>query len=67
MEKVCSNCGQICGQDARMGSLDVYLICDCASAKNTIWINDGRGGYPYYLNNAHPVDLDLYLKLKQNV
>ncbi len=52
---VCSNCGASCGQDARMGSLDVYLMCECASPKNTQWINDGRGGYPVYLNDAKPV------------
>jgi len=30
---VCSNCGAACGQDSRMGSLDVYLVCECASSK----------------------------------
>lgn len=52
---VCSNCGSPCGSDARMGSLDVYLMCECASPKNTQWVNDGRGGYSVYLNDAHPV------------
>lgn len=55
MDYVCSNCGAACGQDSRMGSLDVYLMCDCASSKNTQWINDGRGGYSVHLNDAHPV------------
>lgn len=52
---VCSNCGAPCGQDSRMGSLDVYLMCECASPKNTTWINDGRGGYHVYLNGAVPI------------
>lgn len=50
---VCSVCGQLCGQDARMGSLDVYLMCECAN--KTIWINDGRGGYSVNVNGATPI------------
>ncbi len=53
MEYVCSNCGSPCGQDSRGGSCDVYLICECA--KNPIWINDGRGGYSIYKNDAKPI------------
>ena len=47
---VCSVCGQSCGQDARMGSIDRYLTCDCA--RDMIWINDGRGGYMACRNGA---------------
>lgn len=57
---VCSNCGQGCGSDARMGSLDVYLLCECASAKNSHWVNDGRGGYTVHLNDAHPISAHEY-------
>lgn len=60
IEYVCSNCGTRCGQDARMGSLDVYLMCRCASPENSHWVNDGRGGYTTYLNDAHPVRIDEY-------
>jgi hypothetical protein len=60
MEYVCSNCGARCGQDARMGSLDVYLMCSCASSENTYWVNDGRGGYSVHLNDATPVPITEY-------
>lgn len=59
---VCSNCGSPCGEDSRMGSLDVYLACECGSPKNSRWINDGRGGYTVYLNDAQPVHIDQYKK-----
>lgn len=64
MNYVCSNCGSPCGQDARMGSLDVYLVCECASEKNSTWINDGRGGYVVYKNDATPISPDAYFKLQ---
>jgi hypothetical protein len=50
---VCSVCRSPCGQDSRMGSLDVYLTCECA--RDPIWINDGRGGYSVNRNGAEPV------------
>lgn len=59
---VCSNCGAACGFDARMGSMDVYLVCECASAKNSFWYNDGRGGYTIYKNNAQPITIAEYKK-----
>jgi len=65
MDYVCSNCGCPCGQDARMGALDVYLVCECASSKNSHWINDGRGGYTVYLNDAQPISWLEYLKKKK--
>lgn len=55
---VCSNCGSPCGSDARMGSLDVYLMCECS--RHYTWYNDGRGGYPVYLNDARPVTIEEY-------
>lgn len=61
---VCSNCGSPCGQDSRMGSLDVYLICECASPKNSFWFNDGMGGYTVYLNNAAPITTEEYVRRK---
>lgn len=61
MNYVCSNCGAKCGQDSRGGSLDVYLVCECASEKNSHWINDGRGGYSIHLNNATPIEIGEYL------
>jgi len=36
-----------------MGSLDVYLMCECA--RDPIWINDGRGGYSVCRNGAEPI------------
>jgi hypothetical protein len=53
MSYVCSNCGAGCGQDSRMGSLDVYLVCKCS--EQGTWYNDGRGGYTVYPNDAKPV------------
>ncbi len=52
-EYVCDRCGAPCGQDARMGSLDVYLLCNCN--QDAHWIDDGRGGY--YDNTARPVEV----------
>lgn len=66
MDYLCSNCGAKCGQDSRMGSLDVYLLCKCASQENTTWIDDGRGGYPIYLNGAKPLTVGEFLKKKGN-
>lgn len=63
-ERICSNCGSACGIDSRMGSVNHYLVCECASAKNSHWINDGRGGYTIHLNDARPVPIDEYLKMK---
>lgn len=60
MYYVCSNCGNSCGVDSRMGALDYYLACRCASPENSHWINDGRGGYMIYLNNAHPIPIEEY-------
>lgn len=63
MSKVCSNCGEPCGSDSRMGSMDYYLVCDCNSEK--IWIDEGsRGGYYVTKNNAHPVTPQEYLEKK---
>jgi hypothetical protein len=47
----CSKCGAVAGQDARAGSLDVYLTCNCD--KQGQWINDGRGGY--WSSDARPI------------
>ncbi len=55
---VCSNCGSPCGSDSRMGSLDVYLVCECS--KHSVWINDGRGGYHIYLNDAQPIPAEKF-------
>lgn len=52
---VCSVCGTPCGQDSRMGSLDVYLVCSCSEPRNRVWVDDGRGGYDVTLNGAKPV------------
>jgi len=53
---VCSNCGARCGEDARMGSPDHYLVCKCASPENSYWVSEGsRGGYTEHLNGAHPI------------
>lgn len=49
---VCSNCGDFCYYDGRCGDGPV-LMCECF--KKGVWINDGRGGYHVYPNNAHPV------------
>lgn len=57
---VCSNCGQKCGYDGRCGD-GPYLRCKCASAENSYWINDGRGGYTVYLNNAEPMHIREYI------
>lgn len=50
----CSNCGATCGYDGRCGD-GPYLVCACANQENSEWINDGRGGYAVYLNDAHLV------------
>lgn len=51
---VCSNCGAGCYYDGRCGDGPI-LYCECANEKNTTWVNDGRGGYPIYKNDAKPV------------
>lgn len=51
----CSNCGQECYYDGRCGDGPV-LICKCTKRKR--WINDGRGGYEVYANDAHPIEDD---------
>jgi hypothetical protein len=56
---VCSNCGSRCGYDGRCGD-GPYLVCKCGSAENSVWINDGRGGYTEYLNGAHPISMTEY-------
>jgi len=63
--RICSNCGAPCGIDSRMGSVDHYLVCECASAKNTHWVDDGRGGYHVHLNDASPVTWEEYSKRHQ--
>jgi hypothetical protein len=57
MDYVCSNCGHICGKDTRM-NVEYYLICSCTT--NSVWIDDGRGGYYSYLNGAHPIPADQF-------
>lgn len=57
---VCSNCGARCGYDGRCGD-GPYLVCKCAAPENTHWINDGRGGYEIYLNNAEPIHITDWL------
>jgi|ERR1700722_6547623 len=57
---VCSNCGARCGYDGRCGD-GPYLVCKCSSHENTHWIDDGRGGYPIYLNDATPIHITDYL------
>ena len=52
MRYICSNCGSECYYDGRCAD-DPILICNCSKHKR--WINDGRGGYEVYVNNAHPV------------
>ena len=59
---VCSNCGTPCYYDGRCGDGPV-LYCDCV--KNGHWINDGRGGYHYPLNNAQPIHISKYNKDKK--
>lgn len=54
-DHVCSNCGQMCAEDTRGGSRDVYIMCECRDSKNTRWYDDGRGGYEIYLNDARPI------------
>ena len=56
LEFVCSNCGQRCNYDGRCGD-GPYLVCKCADSENTIWVNDGRGGYSVHLNDARPVHI----------
>lgn len=58
---VCSNCGQVCNYDGRCGD-GPYLVCACATPENTRWVDDGRGGYMTYLNDAHPVSWHEYEK-----
>lgn len=61
MKYVCSNCGKECYYDGRCGDGPV-LFCDCT--KNSYWVNDRCGGYITYKNDAHPIPVDEYLKLK---
>lgn len=49
---VCSNCGYACYYDGRCGDGPVL---NCACTKQARWIDDGRGGYYVYPNDAHPV------------
>lgn len=49
---VCSNCGDVAGYDGRCGD-GPYLVCECT--KDPQWINDGRGGYHVYKNDAHAI------------
>lgn len=57
---VCSVCRTPCGQDSRMGSLNVYLVCECA--RDYVWIDDGRGGYSVNRNGAEPILFDDLVK-----
>jgi hypothetical protein len=50
---VCSNCGASAYYDGRCGDGPV-LTCPCT--KRGHWVDDGRGGYMVYPNDAHPVD-----------
>ena len=52
---VCSNCGASCYYDGRCGDGPVL---DCACTKRGRWIDDGRGGYTVYPNDAHPVSAE---------
>ncbi len=52
MEYVCSNCGNPAYYDGRCGDGPV-LVCECSKRKR--WINDGRGGFEVYENNARPI------------
>lgn len=51
---VCSNCGAKASYDGRCGD-GPYLTCRCVSEENSMWIDDGRGGYPIYRNDARPI------------
>lgn len=58
---VCSNCGASCYYDGRCGDGPV-LWCECS--KNPQWIDDGRGGYHVYKNNATPIPAEEYVSKK---
>jgi hypothetical protein len=60
----CSNCGSVCAYDGRCGD-GPYLACQCGSSANSQWIDDGRGGYTVYLNDAHPVRASEFAPKKQ--
>ncbi len=56
---VCSNCGQRCGYDGRMGD-GPYLTCRCNTGENSYWVNDGHGGYMESIYGARPIHASEY-------
>lgn len=51
---VCSVCGEPAWYDGRCGD-GPYLVCKCST--RGVWIDDGRGGYMVYPNNAEPISI----------
>lgn len=55
----CSHCGAPASYDGRCGD-GPYLTCSCVSARNTKWVNDGRGGYTVNRYDAKPIPSEYY-------
>lgn len=61
---VCSNCGEPCYFDGRMGDGPI-LYCDCTKPENCVEVPDRIGFYTVYLNDANPIPREEYLRKKK--